>query len=311
MSESTTLDIVTVGHLVIDLIRPTRNAQPTISLGGPPVFVSLAASKLGARVGVISKVGKGFQKQLDRLQELNVDVSQVHVMADALTTSYALTYSAGGRTLRLRSKAPPIEPCDVPSCLRAKIVHAAPVAGELPVGSVRQLKQKAPVLSLDPQGFMRKPNTSGRMRLEAPGDASLLGYCDIFKGSLHEARVLTGHSKLKSCIGRIRECGVRVILLTMGRNGAYACLDGDVFHIPACKPRVFKDPTGAGDAFAGGFLAEYVRGREPLWCCCVGSAAASFVVEAIGSERFGEKNEVYERATEIYEKGIKPIPLSA
>jgi hypothetical protein len=37
----------------------------------------------------------------------------------------------------------------------------------------------------------------------------------------------------------------------------------------------------------------------------VGSASASFVVEGIGPERFGERQETYERAKEIYEKQLK------
>lgn len=87
---------------------------------------------------------------------------------------------------------------------------------------------------------------------------------------------------------------------------------GDAFyHVPACKPRIVRDPTGAGDAFAGAFLAEYLRGTEPVWCCCVGSAAASFVVEEVGPHRFGEKKEVYDRARKIYERGIKPLPQDA
>jgi sugar/nucleoside kinase (ribokinase family) len=65
------------------------------------------------------------------------------------------------------------------------------------------------------------------------------------------------------------------------------------------------DPTGAGDVFIGAFLAEYIRTKDPVWCACVGSASASFVVEGIGPERFGERQETYERAKEIYEKQLK------
>jgi sugar/nucleoside kinase (ribokinase family) len=62
------------------------------------------------------------------------------------------------------------------------------------------------------------------------------------------------------------------------------------------------DPTGAGDAYMGPFLAEYGQGKNVLWCACVGSAASSFVIEGIGSEKFGERHEVYERARKIYDK---------
>ena len=311
MPETTALDIVTVGHFVFDLISSPRITRPRTSLGGPPTFVSLAASKLDSQVGVISKVGKDFRRKLEWLHKRNVDVSHVRVVEDALTTSFVLTYSDKGRKLQLRSKAPQIEISDIPASLRAKAIHVAPVAGELSAEIIPQLKEKAQVLSIDPQGFLREFDERGRVKLKTLADAGFLRHCDIFKSSLQEARALAGHSKLTVSLGKIHEYGVSTILVTMGKNGTLACFDDEVYHIPACKPKTLKDPTGAGDAFIGGFLAEYTRGRELLWCCCVGSAAASFVVEEVGPKRFGKRSEVYERATEIYEKGIKPIPQEA
>jgi len=103
MEKTADFDIVTVGHFVMDLINSPRTARPKVSLGGPPTFVSLAASKLGARVGVISKVGGDFQRKLTWLRENNVDVSHVHVVEDALTTSFILTYTDGGRRLQMKN----------------------------------------------------------------------------------------------------------------------------------------------------------------------------------------------------------------
>jgi sugar/nucleoside kinase (ribokinase family) len=70
-------------------------------------------------------------------------------------------------------------------------------------------------------------------------------------------------------------------------------------------PVQVTDPTGAGDAFIGGFLAEYVQGKDCSWCSCVGAAAASLVVEAVGPLHIGEKEQIYQRAQILYEKGIK------
>jgi len=78
-----------------------------------------------------------------------------------------------------------------------------------------------------------------------------------------------------------------------------------LYNIPPCNSRIVVDPTGAGDVFIGGFLNEYIRQKDSLWCACVGSAAASLVVEGIGPTFFGEKEEIYQRASSIYEKGIK------
>ena len=302
------LDIVTVGHFVRDFIISPKVANPIVTLGGPPTFVSLAAEKLGAKVGVVSKVGKDFHKHFAWLRENNVDLSWVQVVENNFTTSFALTYNGNERSLQLKSRAPPIILTDIPSSLQAKVIHIAPVANELSVEIIRKLRDRVPLLSIDPQGFLREFDETGVMKLRRLSDVSFLQWCDVFKASIEEIRMVTGYNELGVSMEKISECGVKIVLVTLGRRGILAHFNEEFYYISACKPKVFVDATGAGDSFIGCFLAEYVRGREPLWCCCIGSAAASFVVEDVGSRRFGEKDEVYERATEIYEKGIKPLP---
>jgi len=304
------LDLVTIGHFAVDLIFSPKILNPKVTLGGPATFVSLAANKLGANVGVISKVGKDFHKYSAWLRENNVNLSWVQIAEDAFTTSFVLTYNGDQRKLQLKNKAPPITIKDIPISLRAKAIHVAPIANELSTDTIRKLRNKTPLLSIDPQGFLRRFNDTGVMRLKRLNNISFLKQCDVFKSSIQEIEMITGTGKLGASVKKISECGVRIVLVTMGRKGVLAHFGEKFYHIPACKPKILKDPTGAGDVFIGAFLAEYIHGRDPLWCCCVGSAAASFVIEEVGSQRFGGKNEVYERATKIYEKRIKPLPQS-
>jgi sugar/nucleoside kinase (ribokinase family) len=80
----------------------------------------------------------------------------------------------------------------------------------------------------------------------------------------------------------------------------------DTIHkVPAYKPEKIIDPTGAGDAFIGSFLAEYINGEDCSWCSYMGSAAASLVVEGVGPTFFGDKEEIYRRARLLYGKEIK------
>ncbi len=307
MSKTTRFDIATIGHFAIDLIKSPTIARSRPTLGGPAAFVSLTAAKLGAKVTAISRVGRDFHNYHGRLCENNVNLSHVGVEETALTTSFVLTYRSGRRKIQLRNKAPQIGLSDLPHGLQVKIVHVAPVANEVDMDVIAELRKRTRVLSIDPQGFVRQFDSAGRTRLEKPADLEFLQHCDVVKSSLQETRVLTGQSTLAASVQEIRRWGVKTVLITMGERGAVACFEDGCYNIPACKPRILVDSTGAGDAFIGGFLAEHARDREPLWCCCVGSAAASFVVEAVGSTRFGSKDEVYGRATEIYEKGIKPF----
>ncbi|MFQ6068338.1 MAG: carbohydrate kinase family protein [Candidatus Bathyarchaeia archaeon] len=301
-------DLVTIGHFVLDLIISPKISCPKVTLGGPATFVSLAAKKLGAKVGVVSKVGGDFQKHLPWLRRNGVNLSYVQVVENAFTTRFVLTYDDGNRKLQLKKKAPQIAIKDVPASLHARAIHVAPVANEFSTEMIQKLRSKTSLLSIDPQGFLREFDRIGSMKLKRLGDMSFLKQCDVFKSSLQEIRIITGHSKPEASIKTIREYGVKIVLVTLGKKGILANLGEEFYHIPACKPRILKDSTGAGDVFIGAFLAEYLKGKEPLWCCCVGSAAASFVIEDVGSQRFGEEDKVYERATKIYEKGIKPLP---
>ncbi len=91
----------------------------------------------------------------------------------------------------------------------------------------------------------------------------------------------------------------------MGAKGSVLSIEGTQYNIPACPSQVIVDPTGAGDVFIGGFLTEYIRQKETICCACVGSAAASVVVEGIGPTYFGNKEEIYLRAKILYEKELK------
>jgi len=157
-------DLVIIGHFVMDLIISPKISHPRVTLGGAATFVSLAANKLDARVGVVSKVGKDFQKQLLWLRKANVDLSMVQIAEDASTTRFMLTYYDGKRKLQLRVKAPQIVPEDIQVSLRAKVIHVAPVANELSLEVIRKLRNRASLLSIDPQGFLREFDEAGYMR---------------------------------------------------------------------------------------------------------------------------------------------------
>jgi sugar/nucleoside kinase (ribokinase family) len=136
-------------------------------------------------------------------------------------------------------------------------------------------------------------------------DKRLLDLVDVYKSSLDEIKVLTGQKDLKSAIKSVHDHGVETVLITLGAKGAVLSVEKTVYNVPAYVSKRVVDPTGAGDVFIGGFLTEYVRAKDSLWCACVGSAAASLVVEGLGPTYFGEKEEIYQRAESIYGKEIK------
>ena len=302
-------DVAVVGHFAIDTICLPKRSSPFVVLGGSVTYVSFVAKRLDAVVSIISKVGGDFpEAYMWWLREEGIDLSSVTRFANEQTTHFELGYSKdlSNRILKLKNKGSTINPNDLPCSLQAKAIHIAPIAGEISYDVVEKLKGSAEILSLDPQGLLRHFNKRGKVTSRAPVDKRLFSLINIYKSSLGEITALTGHSNLNSAIDAVHDFGVKTIIVTLGAKGSVLSVERTLYKVPSCDSRVLVDPTGAGDAFIGGFLTEYISQKDALWCACVGSAAASLVVEGIGPTFFGEKEEIYQRARSVYEKEIKP-----
>jgi sugar/nucleoside kinase (ribokinase family) len=277
-------------------------------LGGAVAYVSLVAKRLDANASVISKVGGDFpEAYLWWLKEEGINLAGVVKHEQEQSTRFELEYSAdlAERKLRLKGKASPITIEDLPKYARAKALHVAPIAGEINYEVAEHLKKHADVLSLDPQGMQRAFDETGDVHCCAPLDRRLLSLVNIYKSSLDEITTLTGHTEIKPALKAIHDFGVDTVIITLGAKGAVVSVGGATYNIPVCSGNPVIDPTGAGDVFIGGFLTEYTRAKDTFWCACVGSAAASLVVEGLGPTSIGQKEEIYRRAQVVYEKGIK------
>jgi sugar/nucleoside kinase (ribokinase family) len=302
------VDIVVVGHLSIDSIILPNKQTPYTILGGSSAYVSLSARRLGANVHVVSKVGGDFPKAyLWWLSQEGIDTTNIHVVENEKTTKFELKYSKdfSTRILKLISRAPSINIKDIPSSLKAKVVHLAPIANEIQYETAEELRKRAVILSIDPQGLVRTFNEEGIVAHEILKDKHILELADIYKSSKEEIEAVTGTMDLHAAIKALHNFGVETVIVTFGKKGAILSVDGTTYEIPAYWSTKIVDPTGAGDAFMGGFLAEYTRDKEVLWCACVGSAIASTVVEGVGPTFIGDVDEIHRRAELIYEKGIK------
>ena len=302
------VDVAVIGHLSIDTILLPSRTAPFVVLGGAAAYTSFAAKRLEATTSIISKVGGNFpEAYLWWLRQEGIDISGVIKHADEPTTSFELSYNAdlSDRVLKLKSKGAPICLADVPADLHAKAIHIGPIDDEVSFEVVEHLKHCTDVLSLDPQGLLRSFDEAGNVTENASLDARIFSLINIYKSSQKEIYALTGESELKPAIKAIHDVGVETVIVTLGAKGSVLSVEGAQYNIAACPSQVVVDPTGAGDVFIGGFLTEYLRQKESVWCACVGSAAASLVIEGIGPTYLGSKEEIYLRAKTLYEKELK------
>jgi sugar/nucleoside kinase (ribokinase family) len=105
-----------------------------------------------------------------------------------------------------------------------------------------------------------------------------------------EARALGGDSNLIRAMTGIARMGVRTLVVKKGEHGSILLRDGQLFSLPAYPLEEVRDPTGAGDSFASGFMGCLAE-REDLsfaglkLCLAYGTVVASFTVEGFGLER--------------------------
>jgi len=301
-------DVAVVGHFSVDtILLPTRKLPFTV-LGGAATYTSFIVKYLDAAASIISKVGASFpQAYLWWLEQEGIDISGVSKHPDEPTTGFELAYSSDfvERTLKLKGKGPALTIEDIPQDFHAKVVHLAPIANEISYEVAEQIKQSTDTLSLDPQGLLRSFDDVGNVSDKAVVDNRIFSLINIYKSSQNEIYALTGETELKPAIRAIHDVGVETVIVTMGAKGSVLSVEGAQYTVVACPSQVLVDPTGAGDVFIGGFLTEYLRQKESLWCAAVGSAAASLVVEGLGPTYFGNKEEIYRRANVLYEKELK------
>ena len=294
------VDILTVGHVTIDLIACPGFKDVKRSVGGPPLYASIAASNLGSKVAVLSNVGEDFPEEYVRLlARWNVELSHLKKYVGARTTKFFVRYIDDRRELRMIDLAPPIKPTEEVLQLDRKAVHVSPVAGEVSYQAFRRICMKDSIVSLDPQGYLRSFDEHGLVTLVGLRDESILREVDILKTSRMESSVLTGFRDPLRAICKLAGFGVKVVIVTMGRRGALIHFGEKTYFIPSFKVERVIDPTGAGDSFIGAFLSEYVRNGEAVWSACIGAATASFIVEGTGVSKLKGNREVYERAESI------------
>jgi ribokinase len=99
-----------------------------------------------------------------------------------------------------------------------------------------------------------------------------------------ELELLTHTDDLSVGARTLLKAGAQIIVVTLGAEGSYVT-DGKRAHrIEAPRVKRVVDTTGAGDAFAAGFLYGLLKKKEPLReCARLGATVASHVLGKIGS----------------------------
>ena len=142
---------------------------------------------------------------------------------------------------------------------------------------------------------------------------------DVLKLNLPEAHYLAelfeiSISSLPDFCAEIMEgWSLSCCLVTMGEHGAFAAsVDGKKVYVPGYSIRVV-DTCGSGDAFAAGFIHEYLRSKPLADCCRLGNALGAMVAMQRGATRHLAIEEVRHflaaKRRRVHEPGLKPFEV--
>ena len=267
------IDITTIGEILIDLTQSGRTEQgiPRFDAnpGGAPANLAVAAARLGARTAFIGRVGNdSFGDYLKRcLAENGVDVRGMSVDEKARTTLAVVALDERGeRTFsfyRDPSADVNLSMEHVPMELLGgtKVLHFGSVsltaepARTATLEAAKTAKASGAIVSYDPNyraSLWPDEETAVRNMTEP------LSMVDILKVSDEELPLLTGCTDPEKGSARLTDQGVRLVLVTLGAEGAFYRFDGHTGHVPGVPCQV-GDTNGSGDTFFGAALSQLVK----------------------------------------------------
>ncbi len=135
------LDIVVLGHILEEkIIFPDRVLYPV--LGSPAAYSSVCMGKLGAGIGLVTKIAKSFPETLLKvLKESDVDTKGISY--SSLSTCNELIYDSNGdKKLKFLTRAEPLTAEDLPANYRkAKLLYICPIDNEVEPDALKDLSK--------------------------------------------------------------------------------------------------------------------------------------------------------------------------
>ena len=278
-------DMLVIGSVALDTIHNAHGTHERV-LGGSATFASLAGS-FYTGVKLVGVVGTDFPDDVvQKLRERGVDTAGLEV-AEGKTFHWEGRYTddlTARETIKTELNVFADFDPKIPEAWRdCPYVMLGNIAPELQLSVLDQIRQPKLVIA-DTMNFWIDGALEPLKKL--------LKRVDVLVINEEEARQLAGKHHMIHVASELLAMGPSTLVIKQGEYGAWLFAGEDVFSAPAFLLEA-KDPTGAGDSFAGGFLgyvAQQDRTDEETLRSAVihGSAMASYCVEGVGPEKLFE-----------------------
>ena len=294
--------IIILGTMAFDAIETPFGKTDQI-IGGSAVYAAYAAAHFTTPLQQISIVGYDFPEQeLNDLRERGVQTTGVQQVSDQKSFFWSGRYHLDMNTrdtlvtdLNVLNDFQPVVPQEYQS---ARYLMLGNVMPSLQRSVIHQLEKRPKLIVLDTMNFWMETAMDDLLEV--------IGMVDVLLINDSEARQLSGEYSLVKAARKILAMGTKFLIIKKGEHGALLFHHDQVFYAPALPLDEVFDPTGAGDAFAGGFMGHLANTNDISFenmktAIIVGSAMASFCVEKFGPQRLKEigKKDIDERLSQF------------
>jgi sugar/nucleoside kinase (ribokinase family) len=277
------MSVLVVGSMALDTIR-TPFGFLREGLGGSATHFSFSASFF-TRVKVVAVVGADFPKRhLDLLRSRGVDLRGL-TRAGGRTFRWSGSYEEElneAKTLKTELNVfMDFQPDLSQDHRRSRFVFLANIDPDLQRRVVDQVENPS-LVACDTMNYW--------IHAKPAALQAILRRVDLLFINEGEARLLAGESNIFRASRTLLSLGPSMVVVKRGTYGSLLFRGRDIFWAPAYPLLRAKDPTGAGDTFAGGFMG-YLSRRAELTearlrrALIYGSIMASFCVEDFSLKR--------------------------
>jgi sugar/nucleoside kinase (ribokinase family) len=269
--------LLVVGSIALDSVR-TPHGEVRAALGGSAIYFSIAASYF-ADVNLVGVVGEDFPTEGIRiLSRRGVNLEGLtHAAGKTFAWSAVYSEDLSERTtlqtdLNVFETYRPKIPA---SYRRSPFVFLANISPELQLAVLDQIERPELVVC-DTMNLWIDFQRTELLKVLARVDVAFF--------NADEARQISGEHNLLRAAAAISRLGPKRVVVKKGEHGVLMAAGAELFSLPAYPLEVVRDPTGAGDAFAGGFVGSLARGRRADETSCrrsllFGTVVASYAVE--------------------------------
>lgn len=273
------MSLLVVGSVALDSVE-TPFGKAKEALGGSAVYIATAASYFTAPIRLVGVVGGDFpKKHIEFLEQRNIDLEGLQVIEEGKTFRWGGKYHYD---LNVRDTL--FTDLNVFEKFNPIIPDSYKKSAYICLGNIDPVLQREVVEQIQKPRLVIGDTMNYWIETKPKELKDVLKVMNVIVVNESEARLLTNEPNLIKAAKRIIGLGPRIVIIKKGEHGALLITEDTIFSAPAYPLENLYDPTGAGDAFAGGFAGWLAKtddlSPENLKRAVIyGSALASFGVE--------------------------------